>query len=222
MGQDGTYWLFPYLKRACSFLYFCLWKCFNSILKVTSILNQRRDNCNTELRDFNIKDWLPRGVVSPRPVSDSDIWTMPSTTPFNLVSSELARQSHWMTAGFFQLKYSVLFHYSLRCAQFTAISLCNWRGQWCSKSCIPAFSTSTHRGEQPPCPNRVYLMGMISERTPTSVTTCCSYSSCVGCPSLLIRDDSSLGCTALYLAGASHCDQCTQWRAKRDQQMGNK
>lgn len=73
---------------------------------------------------------------------------MPLTTPFNLVSSELARQSHWMTAGPFQLKYSVLFNYSLRCAQFTAISPCNWRGQWCSKSRIPALSTSTHRGEQ--------------------------------------------------------------------------
>lgn len=47
---------------------------------------------------------------------------MPLTTPFNLVSSELARQSHWMTAGPFQLKYSVLFNYSLRCAQFTPLA----------------------------------------------------------------------------------------------------
>lgn len=53
--------------------------------------------------------------------------------------------------------------------------LCNWRGQWCSKSCIPAFSTSTQRGEQPLSPSRVCLRGMISERAPTSVGTCCPY-----------------------------------------------
>lgn len=148
---------------------------------------------------------------------------MPLTTPFNLVSSELARQSHWMTAGPFQLKYSVLFNYSLRCAQFTAISPCNWRGQWCSKSRIPAFSTSTHRDEQPLSHNRVYLMGMISERTPTSVATCCSYQLFCGLsfPAHQGRQLSGMYRTA-PCRSISHCDQCTQWRAKRDCQTGNK
>lgn len=56
--------------------------------------------------------------------------------------------------------------------------LCNCRGQWCSKSCIPVFPTSTHRGEQS---QEGWFNGNdLREDSYTSLSTCCPYQLLLG------------------------------------------
>lgn len=76
--------------------------------------------------------------------------------------------------------------------------LCNWRGQWCSLRAVLQYFPQAHTGVKNPSVPRGFIQWEWSQRG--FLTSCCS---CVGCPSLLTRDDSSPACSELYLAGAS-------------------